>query len=178
MAVYISIISICFCSVDKNVDNCSSGSCTQKKKFPLLIVALTVSLILVSTVVLVLICMLKKKNTSNVKGIVQVIMWKYTKFIHVLTALSTDLPSQSIPPEANHTLDGVSETMIETKRKRFSYSEVIDMTNNFQRALGEGGFGVVYHGYLNGSEQVAVKLLSQSSVQGYKEFKAEVWIFS
>jgi len=64
--------------------------------------------------------------------------------------------------------------MIETKRKRFSYSEVIDMTNNFQRALGEGGFGVVYHGYLNGSEQVAVKLLSQSSVQGYKEFKAEV----
>jgi len=52
------------------------------------------------------------------------------------------------------------------------------MTNNFQRALGEGGFGVVYHGYLNGSEQVAVKLLSQSSVQGYKEFKAEVWIFS
>ncbi|CAA0384668.1 unnamed protein product [Arabidopsis thaliana] len=87
--------------VDKNVDNCSSGSCTKKKKFPLLIVALTVSLILASTM-------------------------------------------------------------------------VIDMTNNFQRALGEGGFGVVYHGYLNGSEQVAVKLLSQSSVQGYKEFKAEV----
>ncbi|CAN8254974.1 unnamed protein product [Cochlearia groenlandica] len=48
------------------------------------------------------------------------------------------------------------------------------MTNNFERSLGEGGFGIVYHGELDGSQQVAVKLLSQSSAQGYKEFKAEV----
>lgn len=48
------------------------------------------------------------------------------------------------------------------------------MTNNFQRALGEGGFGIVYHGHLNGSEEVAVKVLSQTSSQGYKHFKAEV----
>jgi len=47
------------------------------------------------------------------------------------------------------------------------------MTNNFERVIGEGGFGVVYHGYLNDSEQVAVKVLSPSSSQGYKEFKAE-----
>jgi len=60
------------------------------------------------------------------------------------------------------------------KRKKFSYSEVMKMTNNFQRALGEGGFGTVYHGDLDSSQQVAVKLLSQSSTQGYKEFKAEV----
>jgi len=50
----------------------------------------------------------------------------------------------------------------------------MEMTKNLQRPLGEGGFGVVYHGDLNGSEQVAVKLLSQTSAQGYKEFKAEV----
>lgn len=48
------------------------------------------------------------------------------------------------------------------------------MTNNFDRALGEGGFGVVYHGCVNVTQQVAVKLLSQSSSQGYKHFKAEV----
>ena len=50
------------------------------------------------------------------------------------------------------------------------------MTNNFQRVVGEGGFGVAFHGTLNGSEQVAVKVLSQSSSQGYKHFKAEVCI--
>ena len=48
------------------------------------------------------------------------------------------------------------------------------MTNNFQRVVGEGGFGIVYHGTLNGNAQVAVKVLSQSSTQGYKQFKAEV----
>ncbi|XP_010426071.1 PREDICTED: probable LRR receptor-like serine/threonine-protein kinase MEE39 isoform X1 [Camelina sativa] len=67
-----------------------------------------------------------------------------------------------------------SEPWIKTKKKRFTYSEVMEMTNNLQRPLGEGGFGIVYHGDLNGSEQVAVKLLSQTSAQGYKEFKAEV----
>ena len=50
------------------------------------------------------------------------------------------------------------------------------MTNNLQRELGKGGFGKVYHGTVNGSEQVAVKVLSQSSTQGDKEFKAEVSI--
>ncbi|CAH8297290.1 unnamed protein product [Eruca vesicaria subsp. sativa] len=60
------------------------------------------------------------------------------------------------------------------KLLRFTYSEVIQMTNNFQRVLGKGGFGMVYHGTVNGSDQVAVKVFSQSSAQGYKEFKAEV----
>ena len=49
------------------------------------------------------------------------------------------------------------------------------MTNNFQRVLGKGGFGMVYHGTVNDSDQVAVKVLSKSSAQGYKEFKAEVF---
>ena len=69
------------------------------------------------------------------------------------------------------------EPLNEIKRRMFTYSEVIKMTNNFQNSLGKGGFGMVYHGFVNGSKQVAVKVLSQSSTQGYKEFKAEVFIF-
>ncbi|KAJ0006755.1 hypothetical protein Pint_28859 [Pistacia integerrima] len=55
---------------------------------------------------------------------------------------------------------------------QFSYSEILRITNNFERAVGKGGFGTVYHGYL-GDTEVAVKMLSQSSVHGYKEFQAE-----
>ncbi|KAG2327491.1 hypothetical protein Bca52824_010219 [Brassica carinata] len=67
-----------------------------------------------------------------------------------------------------------SRMSINRQTKRFTYSEVVALTDNFERILGEGGFGVVYHGSLNGTQPIAVKLLSQSSVQGYKEFKAEV----
>ncbi|KAF8094102.1 hypothetical protein N665_0370s0037 [Sinapis alba] len=70
--------------------------------------------------------------------------------------------------------DGASEPAITTKNRRFTYSEVVTMTNNFGRVLGKGGFGMVYHGVVNGTQQVAVKILSHSSSQGYKEFKAEV----
>nr|VDD08262.1 unnamed protein product [Brassica rapa] len=67
----------------------------------------------------------------------------------------------------------VTRPSLEMKNRRFTYSEVKEMTNNFQVVLGKGGFGVVCHGYLN-NEHVAVKVLSQSSTQGYKEFKTEV----
>jgi len=71
----------------------------------------------------------------------------------------------------------VDVTFSNKKSKRFTYSEVVQVTKNFQRVLGKGGFGMVYHGTVKGSEQVAVKVLSQSSTQGSKEFKAEVPIF-
>ena len=70
------------------------------------------------------------------------------------------------------TRSSVPATM--TKNGRFTYSEVVTMTYNFEKILGKGGFGMVYHGTVNGTEQVAVKVLSHSSSQGYKEFKAEV----
>lgn len=63
---------------------------------------------------------------------------------------------------------------LEGKMRRISYSEIQLMTNNFERVIGEGGFGVVYHAYLDDRQQVAVKVLSRSSSQGYKQFKAEV----
>lgn len=74
-------------------------------------------------------------------------------------------------------VENTNQSSITSKKIRFTYSEVQQMTNNFDKALGEGGFGVVYHGVVNVTEQVAVKLLSQSSSQGYKHFKAEVPFF-
>ncbi|KAL5576846.1 hypothetical protein UlMin_018545 [Ulmus minor] len=63
---------------------------------------------------------------------------------------------------------------LESNRKRqFTYAEVIKITNNFERIVGRGGFGTVFHGFIDDT-QVAVKMLSPSSVQGYQQFQAEV----
>ncbi|GLU22347.1 hypothetical protein SLE2022_384280 [Rubroshorea leprosula] len=62
---------------------------------------------------------------------------------------------------------------LEPKSPRVTYSEVLKITNNFEKILGKGSFGTVFHGYF-GDTQVAVKMLSPVSVQGYKEFEAEV----
>lgn len=60
-----------------------------------------------------------------------------------------------------------------SRKKKFSFSEVKKMTNNFEKVLGKGAFGSVYHGRV-GDAQVAVKLLSSTAVQGYQQFQAEV----
>nr|GMC74841.1 putative leucine-rich repeat receptor-like protein kinase At2g19210 [Ipomoea batatas] len=61
---------------------------------------------------------------------------------------------------------------IELRNRQFTYSEILRMTNNFETVIGKGGFGTVYLGFTEDS-RVAVKMLSPSSVQGYKEFQAE-----
>jgi RIO-like serine/threonine protein kinase len=67
---------------------------------------------------------------------------------------------------------------MKSKHQRFSYNEILNITDNFKTIIGEGGFGKVYIGILQEHTQVAVKILSTSSKQGYKEFKSEVshWI--
>ncbi|KAF7814195.1 putative LRR receptor-like serine/threonine-protein kinase [Senna tora] len=60
-----------------------------------------------------------------------------------------------------------------SKNQVFSYSQVTRITSNFKTVIGKGGFGEVYLGTLRDGREVAVKLLSQTSNQGYKEFHSE-----
>jgi len=65
--------------------------------------------------------------------------------------------------------------------RRFSYSDLVSATNNFsgETKLGQGGFGVVYKGYLADLDMlVAVKKISRGSKQGKKEYITEVKIFN
>ncbi|KAK3410711.1 hypothetical protein EUGRSUZ_J02701 [Eucalyptus grandis] len=66
-----------------------------------------------------------------------------------------------------------SERTLRLKNRSFKYGEVSRITGNFGRVIGEGGFGKVYLGTLDNGTLVAVKMLSESSKQGYKEFHAE-----
>ncbi|WJX86291.1 hypothetical protein P8452_68620 [Trifolium repens] len=59
------------------------------------------------------------------------------------------------------------------RHQAFSYIEILSITDNFKTIIGEGGFGKVYLGVLKDHTQVAVKILSPSSMQGYKEFQSE-----
>ncbi|CAN6806529.1 unnamed protein product [Brassica oleracea] len=132
----------------RNPRLCASVSCLppKTKPFPVATVASVASALAIIIAVLALIFIFRKKKPD----------------VGVANVTYADSPVSS------------SVLSIQTNKRRFTYSEVINMTNNFQRVVGKGGFGVVYHGTLNGYEQVAVKVLSQSSTQGYKQFRAEV----
>ncbi|KAB1218477.1 hypothetical protein CJ030_MR3G026357 [Morella rubra] len=71
-----------------------------------------------------------------------------------------------------YTKSNIQDVSLESIQRQFTYSELLRITNNFSRILGKGGFGTVYHGYIDDT-QVAVKMLSQSSVQGYQQYQSE-----
>ncbi|KAG8635253.1 hypothetical protein MANES_16G013900v8 [Manihot esculenta] len=63
---------------------------------------------------------------------------------------------------------------------QFDLSTLTIATKNFSddNKLGEGGFGQVYKGTLPDGQEIAVKRLSRSSVQGAREFKNEVLLLA
>ncbi|KFK35817.1 hypothetical protein AALP_AA4G041400 [Arabis alpina] len=136
---------------------CGVGPCDNKgdnghkKKSIIVPIVASIASIAILIVALALFFVLRKKKPSKVEE-----------------------PTPSYMQASDGRSPRSSEPAIMTKNRRFTYSEVVTMTNNFQRVLGKGGFGIVYHGFVNGTEQVAVKKLSHSSSQGYKQFKAEV----
>ena len=66
---------------------------------------------------------------------------------------------------------------LESKYLRLSYSEVERITDNFQNEIGKGGSGKVYRGRVSDGTEVAVKLLSSSSAEGFKLFQTEASFF-
>ncbi|CAN6932749.1 unnamed protein product, partial [Brassica oleracea] len=123
----------------------------KSKKVPVLAIAVPVVGVFALVVILAIFFIVRKKRPRSNAGIPP--------------SVTTSLVKSETRP---------SNPSIITKDRRITLNElVLRMTNNFQRVLGKGGFGTVYHGNLDDA-QVAVKMLSHSSAQGYKEFKAEV----
>jgi hypothetical protein len=60
--------------------------------------------------------------------------------------------------------------------RAFTYQEIIAATRNFSTILGRGGFGIVYKGTLEDGTTAAIKVLSDVSQQGARQFLTEVLI--
>ncbi|KAK2425222.1 putative LRR receptor serine/threonine-protein kinase [Trifolium repens] len=67
---------------------------------------------------------------------------------------------------------------LESKKQEFTYEEVLTITRNFEKVVGKGASGTVYHGWIDHDTEVAVKMLSSESVQGYMQFQAEAKLFA
>ena len=67
------------------------------------------------------------------------------------------------------------ETPLHIDIRRFTYAELKLITNNFQSIIGKGGFGMVYHGTLENGDEVAVKVLMETSIAESTDFLPEVY---
>ncbi|VAH80910.1 unnamed protein product [Triticum turgidum subsp. durum] len=70
------------------------------------------------------------------------------------------------------------ETPLHIDIRRFTYAELKLITNNFQSIIGKGGFGIVYHGTLENGDEVAVKVLMETSIAESTDFLPEVQTLS
>ncbi|KAL3642540.1 putative serine/threonine-protein kinase pbl7 [Castilleja foliolosa] len=89
-----------------------------------------------------------------------------------------DQSLKSTESTSDGTKDGSSDKIA---AKTFSFREMAVATRNFRSEclIGEGGFGRVYKGQLEGSGQVvAVKQLDRNGLQGNREFLVEVLMLS
>ncbi|KAK3135031.1 hypothetical protein QOZ80_5BG0413760 [Eleusine coracana subsp. coracana] len=115
-------------------------------------------------------CQIKKKKSNNAIYIaVPIVAFVLVGTLVLLLRLMRKKKAKSGVNPRN----GNEHNMMQLENRRFTYRELEVITNNFKRVLGKGGFGSVYDGFLEDGTQVAVKLRSQSSNQGVREFLTE-----
>ncbi|KAJ1376488.1 Serine-threonine/tyrosine-protein kinase, catalytic domain [Sesbania bispinosa] len=71
--------------------------------------------------------------------------------------------------------DSIREDLTDVESLQFDLATVQAATNSFsdENKIGQGGFGVVYKGILPNGQEIAVKRLSVTSLQGAIEFRNE-----
>ncbi|KAL2968272.1 hypothetical protein AAZX31_15G021100 [Glycine max] len=143
-------------SVGQNPYLCESGQCNFEKKQKNIVTAPIVASISGVLILLVAVAILwtLKRRKSKEKS----------------TALMEVNDESEISRLRSTKKD---DSLAQVKKQIYSYSDVLKITNNFNTIIGKGGFGTVYLGYIDDSP-VAVKVLSPSSVNGFRQFQAEV----
>ncbi|KAI5003276.1 hypothetical protein ZWY2020_030436 [Hordeum vulgare] len=70
------------------------------------------------------------------------------------------------------------ETPLHIDIRRFTYADLKHITNDFNSIVGKGGFGTVYHGTMENGDEVAVKVLMETSIAESTDFLPEVQTLS
>ncbi|KAJ3695098.1 hypothetical protein LUZ60_000475 [Juncus effusus] len=144
------IVDLCF-------DNC--GSPSQKKKIStgvIIAIAAVGSVLLIISIAIITFLILSRKRDPRPRG--QIAMPVVPVF----------------PPEQSFVAPSRDiQLPVQSEMRKFSYLELKNLTNDFSQAIGSGGFGDVYLGYLEKGIVVAVKLCSQASLKESKQFHAE-----
>ncbi|KAG6488260.1 hypothetical protein ZIOFF_057019 [Zingiber officinale] len=84
-----------------------------------------------------------------------------------------DLPPPQPFQELSASFGGFA---IETAH-RYWLSEINDATENFAKKVGSGGYGIVYYGKLKNGKDIAVKVQTNDSCQGNRQFSSEVAVY-
>ncbi|CAM0879089.1 unnamed protein product [Alopecurus aequalis] len=142
---------------------CTSSSCQSAAQGRGKRVIIIVSLVIVIMVIIFLVCVLffcqqRRKNQGSINN-------------------SSKMRNSEMGSSTSNN-DGNTNNSLQLENRQFTYKELEMITKNFQQVLGKGGFGCVYHGFLENGIQVAVKMLLDSSDQGFKEFLAEAQILT
>ncbi|XP_072952218.1 probable LRR receptor-like serine/threonine-protein kinase At1g51880 [Typha angustifolia] len=87
---------------------------------------------------------------------------------------NVDCGCSQFPSDSHQFSVDCKDSQLPLKSRQFMYTELEYITNNFAHTLGKGGFGTVFHGFLEGGTEVAVKMCSLSSEQAPNLFLAEV----
>ncbi|CAN6573417.1 unnamed protein product [Malus baccata var. baccata] len=98
---------------------------------------------------------------------------KYNFFVPMIIVSVDALVSVLLLRNSTDANVTIQHGSFEPKGRQFTYSDIVQITKGFKRVLGKGGFGTVYHGHIDDT-QVAVKMLSPPSVQGFQQFLTEV----
>ncbi|KAJ3671057.1 hypothetical protein LUZ60_008483 [Juncus effusus] len=150
---------------DSNKKSCGAISCSTRTLIIIIVVPSFVLIILILVIIWLILC-----RKSSEGGILSANVSMQPLRMESLPRPSNSGPTQNMQ---NVNLDFATENLNFEGRK-FSYIQLESLTNKFTREIGKGGFGVVYYGKLENGTEIAVKMSSDSSVQGKNEFFAEV----
>ncbi|XP_058004918.1 proline-rich receptor-like protein kinase PERK2 isoform X6 [Hevea brasiliensis] len=91
-----------------------------------------------------------------------------------------DPSESSSSPEENRSLASASENYKDIGLRQYSYDQLAEATHRFSNnyLLGEGGFGQVYEGSLDGTTRAIKKLKNLVDEQSEENFEKEIMIIS